>query len=151
MCAALEPAEEICDFQDNDCDGVVDENFKNELGKYAVLNHCGGCGKDCEGLFPNATAYCDDSGPVPFCAVADCAPGFYKEGDFQCLPYENNACQPCAADFQCSGGNAWKWGEAPSALRCVTMPSVSMGSFVLQEKRLTGPQGPGLLTENGRL
>ena len=104
VCSVPEPAAEVCDFQDNDCDGNVDEDYKNELGKYSALNHCGGCGKDCEGLFPHGAAYCDDTGPVPFCAVSECEPGFYKEGDFQCLPYENNACKPCVADFQCSGG-----------------------------------------------
>ena len=30
------PAQEICDFQDNDCDGFADEDFKNEEGKYAA-------------------------------------------------------------------------------------------------------------------
>ncbi len=64
VCSAKAPIAEVCDFLDNDCDETADEDFKNAQGKYGTLNHCGGCGKDCEGLFPNGTAACDATKPV---------------------------------------------------------------------------------------
>ena len=104
VCSASQPTEEQCDFLDNDCDGTVDENFKSANGKYGTTEHCGGCGKDCTGLFPNGSATCDDTKTVPQCVVDECDDGFYQSGDYQCLPESNSTCQPCTADFQCGGG-----------------------------------------------
>ncbi len=104
LCDAPEPAAETCNYEDDDCDGLVDEDFKDDAGRYIDVHNCGGCGKDCEGLFPHATATCDADKPVPQCAVASCEDGYYKEGDFQCLPQQDTLCDPCVADFQCAGG-----------------------------------------------
>lgn len=104
VCSALDPQAEICDFKDNNCDGEADETFKNAEGKYADVLHCGGCGKSCEGLFPNGTSICDTTGVAPQCAVGQCNPGYYLEGKYQCLPVQDTQCQECVADFQCAGG-----------------------------------------------
>ena len=45
---ACQVSAEICDEQDNDCDGEVDEDFRDELGAYALdPAHCGQCGASC--------------------------------------------------------------------------------------------------------
>ena len=31
------PAQDTCDYLDNNCDGVVDEDFLDEAGKYSTL------------------------------------------------------------------------------------------------------------------
>jgi hypothetical protein len=67
---------ELCDGVDNDCDGTLDEDFRDDAGKYGLVNHCGGCDISCLALsFPNAQPLCDTSGAVPLCDYG-CAAGF---------------------------------------------------------------------------
>lgn len=45
---------EVCDGEDNDCDGQIDELVTNDP------NHCGGCEQRCDTLFPNSVVNCVD-------------------------------------------------------------------------------------------
>jgi Leucine-rich repeat (LRR) protein len=77
---ATGPATEVCDLQDNDCDGVTDEVYDLQ---YDVSN-CGGCGNDCAttgslwpdfgGLLPPhvASVGCDAGS----CVATSCDPGW---------------------------------------------------------------------------
>jgi hypothetical protein len=38
---------ETCDYNDDDCDGQVDEGFRQGDGRYVSVAHCGACGVDC--------------------------------------------------------------------------------------------------------
>ena len=112
FCSADTPYAETCDFIDNDCDNVVDEDFKDDNGKYVALNHCGKCNFNCEGLFPNAISRCDANKPKPTCVVDSCEPGFYKANEVQCLPEYDTFCQPCSDDVECGGGICVRVGQA---------------------------------------
>ena len=58
---------DACDYQDDDCDGMVDEGFVDAAGRYVTLAHCGACGTDCVRFWdPDPAAF----GVVPRCAVA---------------------------------------------------------------------------------
>ncbi|MEE2644605.1 MAG: MopE-related protein [Myxococcota bacterium] len=73
--------QDLCDYQDDDCDGEIDEDFRNEAGGYQALAHCGACGNDCLALWdPNPAAFgvealCEASGDLRQCGYR-CLPGF---------------------------------------------------------------------------
>ena len=65
-------ATEICDEQDNDCDGLVDEDFRDELGAYSRdPAHCGQCGSSClEDTGFDQQLVCGGDPFAPRCALA---------------------------------------------------------------------------------
>ena len=104
VCGAREPAEEVCDYVDNDCDGVTDDPFVED-GVYATEDHCGACNVACEGSIPNAVSVvCDAARELPQCVVGACAPGYERLNDFQCIVPPQALCQPCRDDVACYGG-----------------------------------------------
>ena len=105
LCTAVEPAAEACNFQDDDCDGATDEDFRDATsGAYSTVENCGVCGNDCRGRFPNAVATCDATGAEPACVVAECVAGYRLVGPFTCVPIASNLCAPCTVDAGCAGG-----------------------------------------------
>ncbi len=102
-CNAATPAEEACDYEDNDCDGQTDEDYRAEgIGPYVGFDHCGACGVSCVGAIPNATAQCTltPAGGAR-CEVGTCDPGFYPAGPLTCLPVGEDLCTPCLTDDNC--------------------------------------------------
>ena len=66
---------EICNYLDDNCDGVADETFKNAAGQYASDEHCGQCNANCSTLtFENGAGTCDTDASLQCILVCD--PGF---------------------------------------------------------------------------
>ncbi|HRE91621.1 MAG TPA: MopE-related protein, partial [Myxococcota bacterium] len=101
QCPVATPVAELCNFQDDNCDGQADEAFKNAAGRYVDDAHCGVCGNACEGKIPNAIATCRDATQGARCEVASCLPGFYQVGPLTCLPAQDATCTPCITDQSC--------------------------------------------------
>ena len=71
-----EPAlEEACNAQDDDCDGSIDETFRDAEGRYVARLHCGGCARPCVEPGPNMVAMCLPEGAGTRCDIA-CLEGF---------------------------------------------------------------------------
>ena len=116
QCQGPTPTPETCDFEDDNCDGQVDEDFKTGA-VYSKFEHCGTCNRSCAIGFPNAAqTTCQVQQGVAQCVVVSCEPGYIKQNDFQCIPDIVNLCEPCSEDANCLGQ-----GSA-----CVTL---SDGSF----------------------
>jgi len=69
---------DVCNYLDDDCDGLVDNSFRNALtGFYDQDGACGACGNDCTAVFasaPNASGACVVAG-TPSCGLR-CTVGF---------------------------------------------------------------------------
>lgn len=101
VCQAEAAKAEVCDYQDNDCDGVIDNGFVDGEGRYTSYQHCGSCGVSCGQGYPNAVTVCDPDGLLPMCKVESCDPGYFKLNDFQCIPNVAKLCEPCLVDANC--------------------------------------------------
>ncbi len=113
-CLGDEPSPDVCDGRDNDCDGVADQDFVDDAGRYTDFENCGACGNNCTNRFVFATEIaCDTERDVPACVVVECEPGYQRASDTTCLPVQTNLCQPCTEDVDCNR-------SSPGA-RCVTI------------------------------
>ena len=102
QCSAQVPVGELCDFKDNNCDGQVDEDFRNAQGTYVDDENCGSCGLSCTGAIPNATAQCVAlPGGSARCEVAQCADGYFPASPLTCLPASDTSCLACTSDASC--------------------------------------------------
>ncbi len=72
---------ETCDYVDDNCDGSVDEGFRNGSGVYTTVAHCGACGFDCNALWVGGPAAYN---VAPVCSVggATASCGFTCTGDY---------------------------------------------------------------------
>jgi hypothetical protein len=94
---------ELCNGHDDDCDGLIDEDFVDETGRYVQREHCGRCGVNCDAVFPSAAATaCDLDEEVPACRLVRCAPGFHAVDDSTCVPDQTVLCLPCQVDDDCA-------------------------------------------------
>ncbi len=106
VCTARTPEVEVCDFQDNDCDGETDEDFKDETGAFTLGEHCGTCNNDCSEKIANGTGRCEVvDGASPVCVVAACDPDYVELNRFQCALPPDVSCLPCASGDECYDGS----------------------------------------------
>ncbi len=96
---------EICDYDDQDCDRIIDEDFLDEDGIYATLEHCGGCNVACPAVFPTAAETAcevDRERGTAACVIVACPAGWHRAGDGACAPDVVSLCLTCTEDEDCT-------------------------------------------------
>ncbi|MBQ9395001.1 MAG: hypothetical protein IJU23_05730 [Proteobacteria bacterium] len=115
VCDAGDPENEVCNGVDDNCNGEIDETFKDANGLFADLNNCGSCGVSCldtiqrlrrdgnGNVLPDA-AKCVVKDDKAVCMPLQCEDGYYPyphEAPVSCLKLESPACQVCGSDSDC--------------------------------------------------
>jgi hypothetical protein len=102
VCPAATPGPEVCNYQDDNCNGLTDEDFKVAgTNKYGTADNCGACNVSCAGRVAHATMMCETSVPQPVCIVDTCDEGWWKASDLSCSPFPNSQCLACSTDANC--------------------------------------------------
>ena len=107
---------EVCDYLDQNCNHLVDEDFRDDAGVYVDLQNCGVCGVSCPEIFPTAAetqCVADDAAGTARCRIVACAEGFHLAGDGSCAPDAPAACLPCTEDADC--------GRLDPSARCLEL------------------------------
>ncbi|MBT9556794.1 MAG: VWA domain-containing protein [Myxococcales bacterium] len=105
ICEGTPPELEACNGADDDCDGLTDEDFKNQTGAVGTDDHCGSCGNDCDGQIANGSAACGGSEFEPRCVAASCDAPYVLTPDGACSMPPSLSCASCSDDADCGGGS----------------------------------------------
>ncbi len=129
-CEAPSPEDEVCDGQDNDCDGQTDEQTCDD-SNVCTIDACGGA-KGCDNLPAIEGMACDADGSVctenDACKSGKCAQGALKECD-DGNPCTKDSCDlakgctqtvddgaPCDDDNPCTIGDVCAKGQCNAGL-----------------------------------
>ncbi|MDW8361311.1 MAG: hypothetical protein RMK74_02825 [Myxococcales bacterium] len=110
---------ETCNGLDDDLDGLLDEEWRDALGRYVSVEACGGCGRPC---VPDAIVLetrCDLVDEVPVCVAELCAPGWVPAREGGCVPAARTLCLPCVSDADCGTAASAACRPVGGEPRCV--------------------------------
>jgi hypothetical protein len=117
--AGPRPQPELCNGLDDDLNGIVDDGFRDELGRYVMLEHCGACGQACPGTLPHALGVeCELIEETPSCVAVECERGFARSTTGQCVPAYDRLCLSCADDADCGDFPGGRCAEIGGERRC---------------------------------
>ncbi len=99
---------EACNGIDDDCDGHVDEDFRDDAGRYVSPTACGACGVPCAAPGPHMVATCLPAGTSARCDI-QCEMGYVDVNGIaadgcECRRYDGTGPPPAVGgDANCDG------------------------------------------------
>ena len=113
------PQPEMCNGLDDDLNTIVDDGFRDELGRYVQLEHCGFCRQSCPASLPHALGVaCELIEETPSCVAIRCADGFARSTTGQCIPAYERLCLGCADDGDCGDFPGARCADIGGERRC---------------------------------
>lgn len=113
------PEPEACNTLDDDLDSLVDEDWRDDQGRYVDMGHCGGCNMPCEPMGLAREVACLVIEGAPVCAATTCADGFAPSPIGECVPLFSRLCLTCLDDADCGAAAAAACAEVAGERRCV--------------------------------
>ncbi len=114
------PGPERCSGLDEDFDGAVDEDFRDDAGRYLHPSHCGGCDQVCAPTRPFELATeCTVIDDTAVCAATLCEDGFAPSSTGRCVPLFDHLCMSCTDDGDCGDVAIARCDDVGGELRCV--------------------------------
>jgi hypothetical protein len=112
-------AQERCNGLDDDQDRRVDEEFRDDAGRYFADTDCGECGRKCDRVSANATAMaCGLVDEIPQCVASLCEPGYEVSRNGRCVSLAERLCMPCASSTDCGPLLRARCAEIAGEQRC---------------------------------
>ncbi|MCA9616730.1 MAG: hypothetical protein KC586_28420, partial [Myxococcales bacterium] len=144
-----QPGEEVCSGIDEDLDGVVDEGFRDDEGRYVHPDHCGGCGMPCRPSGAALSVECTVIDGAPVCAATRCAEGFVPSTTGRCVPAFDRLCLPCLVDSECGDHRLAACDSVGGESRCVVTCELGCPEgYACQDERCV-PSGGSCSCEPG--
>ncbi len=104
----------------SDLDLFVDEDFRDPMGRYVHVDHCGGCGRACRVSRPHELAVgCGLVAETPVCMATRCDPGWVPSRTGICVPAYDRLCLQCADDGDCGDFDEAHCANLGDEQRCV--------------------------------
>ncbi len=114
------PGVEECNGVDDDLDGQIDEDFRDEVGRYVHPDHCGGCDARCRPSRPHETAAaCTVVEETAVCAATACDAGYAPSRVGRCVPLFDHLCLPCIDEGECGDLAIAACDDVGGERRCV--------------------------------
>lgn len=127
----------------SDLDLFVDEDFRDSMGRYVDVDHCGECGHACRPSRPHErTVGCGLVAESPVCVALTCDPGWVPSRSGVCVPAYDRLCLTCADDGDCGDFDEAHCIDLAGERRCVVDCSLSCpDGYVCSGSSCTPPGG----------
>ena len=112
------PSPEVCNRLDDDLNGLVDDPFRDALGRYVDLDHCGVCDAACRPQGRELEVTCGVIEETARCIATLCEDGFAPSRAGGCVPLFDSLCLPCVNDGDCGEAVVARCEDIGGETRC---------------------------------